>query len=309
MDPDSQLRALAARQHGLVTLTQVTRAGLTPEQLRTRVSRGSLERLSRTVLRIGGCPPSTEQRVLAAVWASGPTAVASHTTAAWLHGFESIRTPSGKPHVLVLRPATGNRRLAVVHQALDLRARDRCSVLGIPTTSPVRTLADLGAVVGPRRLEAAVDGALRDGLVSLDQLRRALFELWRPGPSGVGRLAAVLGDDEGGRPESWLERAALGLFAAAGLPTPEVQVVIDVDGSTFRLDFVFADGAVVVEVSGHRTHSTRRQRPADAERRNRLLLRGISVWEFTYEDVIERPRFVADTVRAAIATRHPLTSA
>ena len=82
MDPDSQLRALAARQHGLVTLTQVTRAGLTPEQLRTRVSRGSLERLSRTVLRIGGCPPSTEQRVLAAVWASGPTAVASHTTAA-----------------------------------------------------------------------------------------------------------------------------------------------------------------------------------------------------------------------------------
>jgi hypothetical protein len=300
MDPDARLRALAEQQHGLITVTQARRARLSPKQLRGRVEGGVLERPSPLVRRIVGSPRTPEQEILEGVWSCGPSAVASHSTAAWLHNLDGIPAPMGRPHILVVRPTTGNRQLATVHQTLFLPRRDRTTVRAIPVTTAARTLADLGSVVSIERLEQATDAALRDGLVSADLLRRKLFELWRPGPTGIGALATVLGMDASARPESWLERAALRIFAEAGLPSPEAQTVVDLGEHQFRLDFTFADGAIVVEVSGHRTHSTRRQRQADAERRNRLLLQGIAIWEFTYEDIIERPGGVTGTIRAAL---------
>ena len=300
MHPDARLHRLAARQHGLVTAVQAKRLGFTNTQIRGRVERGELERVSRMVIRSTGAPSSTDQRILAAVWSSGPTAHASRRTAAWLHSFDGFRRPGERPDVVVERPATGHRGLAMVHQTLLLPRRDRTTVRGIPVTSVARTLADLGACVAPSRVEEAADGALRDGIVSIESLRRTLFELWRPGPTGLSTLARTLGAD-GAHPESWLERRSLEVFDRAGLPAPTLQAVHHAVGHTFRLDFSFADGQVVVEVSGHRTHSTRRQRQADAERRNRLLLQGVAIWEFTYEDVIERPAWVTDTIWAALA--------
>ena len=300
MNLDTRLFELAGRQHALVTASQVRRLGLSAKQIRTRIQRGVLERVSPIVLRITGSPATEEQRILAAVWSSGPTAVASHLTAAWMWSLDSIDPPAGRPHVSLLRPATGDRRLATVHQTTMLDRRDLTTVRGIPLTTPARTLVDLGATVPAHRLEVALDGALRDGLVSPDQLRRKVKSLRRPGRTGVGPLETALGVGDSARPESWLERTALELFASAGLPTPECQRVVDASGTLRRLDFSFAGGAVVAEVSGHRTHSTRRQRQADAERRNRLLLLGIAIWEFTYEDVVERPDWVNATLGRAL---------
>lgn len=299
MAPDARLHQLASRQHGLVTTNQTRRLGLSEKQIRSRLNRGLLIRISRYVLRVAGSPATPEQQILAAVWSCGPTAVASHTTAAWLHGFDGFSHFRVVPEILVKRPATGNRALAKVHQTLKLSDRDRMTIGGIPVTRPERTLAELGASVSLSKVEQATDGALRDGVVSIESLRRSLFAIWRPGPTGLSSLARTLNTD-GARPESWLERKALRVFADVGLPRPTVQVVHDVAGHTFRLDFTFPTG-LIVEVSGHRTHSTRRQRQADAERRNRLLLAGLPVWEFTYEDVIERPAWVTETIWAALA--------
>jgi very-short-patch-repair endonuclease len=69
-------------------------------------------------------------------------------------------------------------------------------------------------------------------------------------------------------------------------------------GGIARVDLFWDDARLAVELAGHRTHSTRRQRQSDPERAARLGLEGWTVVEFTYEDVVERPDYVVDIVRA-----------
>jgi very-short-patch-repair endonuclease len=93
------------------------------------------------------------------------------------------------------------------------------------------------------------------------------------------------------------------IFIAAGLPIPRVQATFDDDGRVIRVDFFFDEARLVIEVLGHRTHSTRRQLAADAERRAKLTLRGYEVVEFTYEHVRHRPDYVAATTATHLAAR------
>jgi very-short-patch-repair endonuclease len=69
-----------------------------------------------------------------------------------------------------------------------------------------------------------------------------------------------------------------------------------------RIDAAIAERAgqqlgLIIEVDGHATHSTRRQRQHDAEREAALLASGWRVIRFTYEDVTERPAYVTATIR------------
>lgn len=196
MSPDARIVDLASRQHGLLTTVQLHRLGCSEAMVRSRVRRGILDRMSRLVVRVGGSPTSAEQEVLAAVWSSGATATASHATAAWLWGIDGVERPA-PPHVTVLRPAGGCRPLATIHQTGALADVDRAVVKGIPVTSVGRTLVDLGATEPVRVVESALDGALRDGLVTRAFLRWRLDELHRPGPGGAGRLRTLLDGAEG----------------------------------------------------------------------------------------------------------------
>jgi very-short-patch-repair endonuclease len=80
---------------------------------------------------------------------------------------------------------------------------------------------------------------------------------------------------------------------------PSVQVKRRKSGGGIaRVDLFWDDAKLAVELVGHRTHTTRRQRQSDAERAARLGLEGWTVVEFTYEDVVERPEYVVEMIRA-----------
>ena len=80
---------------------------------------------------------------------------------------------------------------------------------------------------------------------------------------------------------------------------PRVQVKRrKAGGGIARVDLFWDDARLVVELAGHATHSTRRQRQSDAERAARLGLESWKVVEFTYEDVVERPGYVVEMIRA-----------
>lgn len=66
-----------------------------------------------------------------------------------------------------------------------------------------------------------------------------------------------------------------------------------------RVDAHFP-GGLVVEVAGHATHSTRRQRQHDEQRRTELTLRGETVITFTFDDVDERAEWVVTMLVAAL---------
>ena len=81
---------LAVRRLALVTRPQALAAGMSPGQIKRRVSSGLWVRVNRGVYRLGGAPPSREQDWLAACLAAGRGAVVSHRGAAVLWGLRGV---------------------------------------------------------------------------------------------------------------------------------------------------------------------------------------------------------------------------
>ena len=252
------------------------------------------------MLRVAGAPVSWEQRLLAGLLGLGPDAVVSHVAAAALWRFDGVR--SGAVEFTV--PRSNRNRLAIgqVHSSLHLEEIDVACKDGYRVTAPARTIVDAATRFTHRQLEGIVDSACRDRLTDEGQLFERLTALRRPGRS---KLLAVLGADlTSGRPHTWLEREALSICRRAGIGDVRMQTELAVDGRIARVDGFLDEARLVIEVAGHRTHSTRRQRQADNERRLRLEQRGYRVLEFTYEDVTQRPDYVVDTILARLAVRH-----
>jgi hypothetical protein len=264
---------------------------------------GVVRRLGRGVAVLTAVPSSAHQRLLAATLQAGEGAVASHRAAAWAWGFDGIR-PDG---LELSVPRNRNPRVAArVHRMSDLLSADVTTLGPQPITTPARTLIDIAGMVTDRQLEEAFDGARRRGQIHLPFLRWRLSELRRPGRPGVTALDALLQKElTSDRAESWLESAFLRLIRDAGLPPPRVQVVTvpSLGSGRVRLDAFYDREGLVAEVGGHATHSTRRQRQADAERRARLTAMHLRVVDFTYEDVRERPAYVVSTLATLLNLR------
>ncbi len=90
---DVALTRLAARQYSLAHRQQALDLGMTPRQIHPRLASGWLTRVHQAVCRVGDTAPSLHRAVLAACLATGPEAVASHTTAAALCFPLLTRTP------------------------------------------------------------------------------------------------------------------------------------------------------------------------------------------------------------------------
>lgn len=292
---DKAIVERARKQLGLIRLSELESLGCSRAHRRRLVRDGWLRPCEGNVFAAGATATDWRSGVLAAVWAAGRGAFASHRTAARLWGFDSCDWDA----VDVLVPSTRRVRglSATVHRTRSLPRPDVTRIGPIPITARIRTLIDLATVADTTAVEAAIDGALRDGSVRRARLARRAEELRGPGRTGPAQVLAHLGAGANAPTESWLEREVLRIFAAAGLRRPVSQLFIGHGATAARVDFTYKDARLVIEVDGHRTHSTRPQRQADAEREARLIAQGWRVVRFTYEDVTERPQYVAATVR------------
>jgi len=295
---DGAIAERARTTLGLLTTKQLDALGVTRQTRRTLVARGTLVPVARCVLRHCAWTASWQQTVLAAVLVTGAGAAASHLSAAALWRFEGF----GPGPVDVTLP--GNRRpectFARVHRSRDLVLADIDARPPIPRTTAARTLLDIAPLVDEGQLEAALDHAERRGIVWRPHLRWRLDQLGRHGRPGVSVMRALLDRTEG-RPlgDSWLAQEAIRLIVHAGLPTPRCQVRLRKAGSGIaRVDLFWDDRQLVVELEGHGTHATRRDRQTGAERAARLGLAGWRVVPFTYEDVTERPAYVVAMIRS-----------
>jgi predicted transcriptional regulator of viral defense system len=294
----SHISAVASSQHGLVRVSDVD--DRSRRQLRHLAERHLLERVGREVYRISGSPVTWEQRLQAGVWSLGDTAVVSHAAAARLHGFEGFTDDTIEFTVERHRRGTGRSVDGTVHTTTDSTRHDSVRVRGLPVTSGARTVLDLArAGCALPRLEAAVDSAIRLRLTTLDRLIERARSTTGSGRWGYGALDSVLLTSGG---HTFLERAFLKLVRRASIPMPTPQVVHRRDGRhVARVDFLFPEHGVVVEVSGGRGHSSAADRAKDARRRNELQQLGWLVLEFTYEDVMRRPSLVVATLERALA--------
>ncbi|MEO7428767.1 MAG: DUF559 domain-containing protein [Acidimicrobiales bacterium] len=287
-------------QLGLLHRDHVLELGGTLHQLRHLVDVGALERIEPDVLRVAGMPVTWEQLLLAGLLGLGADAVVSHVAAAALWGFEGVR--DGAVEFTVPRTNRNRSSVGRVHSSLLLDPIDLARKGRYPLTAPARTIIDSASRFTVRQLEGIVDGACRDRLTDEATLLVRLADLRRPGRS---KLLAVLGADlQSGRPHTWLERELLTICRRGGITGLRMQTVLDAAGRIARVDAFVDHALLVIEVAGHRTHSTRRQRQADNERRLHLEQQGYRVLEFTYEDVTQRPEYVVSTVLARLAVPH-----
>ena len=289
----------AGNQLGLIRSADLAELGVSRQQQRTLRQHGVLIRVGPGLDRHAGFATNHDQRLLAAAWIGGPQAVISHMAAAGVWRFDGVQLTA----VEVSVPTNRMPRSVVgrLHRVRDLRGVDVAMVGLLPLTTPSRTLIDVAPRMRRRELEAALDGACRRQQIYLPYLEWRLDELRKRGRPGVGAIDALLRHHRRQQnDESWLESAFLRLVRDSGLPPPRTQVcwTDTSDGRRMRVDGAYDEQRLVVEIDGHATHATRRQRQADAERDARLLAAGIRVIRFTYEDIVERPGYVCATLAA-----------
>jgi very-short-patch-repair endonuclease len=290
-----RLAAVAARQHGAVGVKQLREIGVTSRTRRAAIDAGWLASVAPTVLVVTGSPDTWHRQLWIGLLALDGRGWVSHESAARLHELDRSRRDALEFTV----PRSARALLAgsaSVHTTETIGPLDVVAADGLRCSSATRTIIDLAyAGVALPRLEAAIDSAVRKGLSAPLVLERRLAELRGRGRRGARALDRLLIDSGG---ESVLERRFLALIREAGLPRPRTQVRHRREGRhVARVDFVFEDYRVVVEVSGRLGHSTPTERGRDAQRRNELIDLGCRVYEYTWAHVTQRRAWVVETMR------------
>jgi very-short-patch-repair endonuclease len=279
-----------------VSIRDFERLRVSASLRRRWVERGLVRRNGPRAYVVCGAPPSWHQTLAVGLAnLDGHGVVAGRAAARLFHldGFDD-----GHVEYLVPRSAKAMTAEGVVRSTgAALTFRDITVVDGLRCVRAERLILD-----GPlfhfsqAQIENAIDSAIRLRLVSEQRVRTRVVQEHRSGVNGSRMLLDALVDSGG---ESRLERWLLRIVREGGLARPTLQKVFRDDGRTVaRVDAMFGE-RLIVEVEGHGTHSSRRQRQADEERRTRLTLLGHVVLAFTYLDVRDRPQWVLGRIAEA----------
>ena len=295
-------RIHCAARLGVLTRARLLEVGLTDEDIKGRLGRGSLRQLHPGVYATFGAPIGYRGRLLAACWAAGPGAVASHRSALsiWqlLDGVQplEITTPRG------MHPVPAG---VVVHRPNRLRSIDVTVRRHVPITTPMRALLDAGAVLPRGVVGECIERALVARLVTVKGLRMILADLGGRGRSGTGALREhldrrALGDR---RPESMIEPLMARLvYGELGVGPIEYQPPLVLEGRRIRPDFLATLAMVVVEVDGLDAHAGRDALDADLVRQNLLVRHGYLVLRYTITH-LRQPTRVAKEIQAVCRDR------
>lgn len=220
----------------------------------------------------------------------------SFEAAACLHGFD--RSDRTAVEFTIERNRVRPRIGWTVHTTKFLEPLDTVEVDGFRATSPTRTVLDLAlARSSKKRVEAAFDSAVRLGLSHPTVLEERLGTLRGSGRWGVAMIERILPDSGGHSP---LERSFLRIVREAGCPRPTTQAIqrSATGRHVARVDFLFEQQRLIVEVSGRLGHVSDSERARDARRRNELQDLGFVVIEYTSTQIWEQTEWVrADLYR------------
>lgn len=298
--PSQELRiqALARHQHGAVELSQLLTAGLTEGQIRGMRSRGRLTLLLPRVFIVDSAPKTKRLRCMGTVLWAGSGAAIGGRTSAELHG---LLAPIAGP-IEVTSARNRRSRSGIVHTRRALEPSEVATVDNIPLVSVARTLLDLCAITDAETCEIAVDAALRDGRVLVEQLSDLVERASARRLAGVSvlRQLVVIRGDEEALVESELESRVIRLLKRADYPVPRCQVVMELGDRPGRVDFFYPHASLVIEVDGRRWHAGRREQQRDRRRDHALELKGLRHLRFTWEDVVHRPEYFLAVVGDAL---------
>ncbi len=296
----TELRAHARLHHGVFSRHEANGLGVTDSQLRRRSESGELERIERGVFAIAGVPTDWYQRARIATLTTG--GVLSHRSALVVHELDGFN--AGPIHVTIPKARAVQRRDVVVHRSTQFDQIRVQTIRSIPVTHVERALLDYAGHVGRRRLDWAVDAALRQNTCDLG----SLFETWVghsiQGRNGSGPMRQLL-DERDARdpvPDSRWNRMVGRLIEDSNLPRPVYEHEISGADGRFlaRVDLAFPLHRVAIELDSVRWHLNRASFEADPRRKNRLTIAGWTLLTFTWSDYVDQPARLISTVESAL---------
>jgi predicted transcriptional regulator of viral defense system len=290
---------LALAQHGVVTLGQLEALGFSGRTVQQRERARRLHRIHQGTYSLLPGPVTVRAKFMAAVLASGPEAVLSHRSAAYLWGLvddweEPIHVTA--PHRRGRSPGS-----VAAHRDGSLLPTDKTLRFGIPCTSLARTLLDYAGLAQEWELQKAVAQAEILRLLHMPTLRALLKRCRRR--RGVARLRLLLDaiDPQAKRARSELERLFLGMCSRHDLPKPEVNVWLTAaDGKRYQADFLWRDARLIVEADSRRFHDTHSAFVKDRKREQQLQLARWRVSRCTWEQVERESRLLAITIHGLL---------
>ena len=301
----------SSRLAGIVTAGELLAAGLSWPRLRSLVRRGVLVPVGWGVYARAG--PAAEAarspkgrcalQAAAALAAVGPAAVASHHSAALIHGLDLFGRQAAA--VTVTRPpgASGSRtaRPGIRLHIAALPAGQVTIRRGVPVTSVARTAVDLARTSSFRAGVTVMDSALHRGTVSETELHAVLTTCGRWPGIHRAREVVAFGD---ARSESVLESISRVAFRDQGLPPPVLQAWVgDPEEVIGRADFLWPAHRTIGEADGAIKYADPSRAVAQLRRDARLRQAGFEVVHFTWDEIIQEPDQVAASIRGAFRRR------
>jgi very-short-patch-repair endonuclease len=302
-DIDEAVAALATSQAGAFSRRQALEVGATPKIVRARVRSGAWRADADGVYVVRGAPTTWHTRLFVAVLATSAGAVVSHGAAAVLHG---MATFSGRPVVVTVPHAAARvERVSGVHQSRRLYPDHVTSIDGLPVTTAARTLVDLAATERRGRIEIALDRALSSRALTMDTFCATIDDLSggrRRGLKAIKDLASARCGGSYIAPASVAESLLARALRLGGLPRPVLQ--FRHPGRGFegrRVDAAYPNARILIEVDSRTWHGGWIDMERDRERDLAAAAVGYHTLRIAYRHLEERPDWVADQVREALA--------
>ncbi|QWC86302.1 hypothetical protein KLP28_06315 [Nocardioidaceae bacterium] len=243
--------------------------GVGDHDLRALLEAGLVRRILRGAYATSDVADTLSLRLAALRLVVPSTSVTTDGSAAWLFAGDAALAPGEHislepPTVFDARRGRRLRRSDVASGTRDLEPGDVIEIEGVRVTSLVRTAMDVARLQHPQRALATLDALLRHtSLVNAEMVAElARFR----GARGIVQARSLVRWADG-RAESYGESAGRYVWLTTpGLPPPQLQVPVEVDGHVFYLDLADEDLMIGVEYDGERWHGPDRAEHDDWRR-------------------------------------------
>ena len=296
--------AVATRQDGVVTRSQLIGAGMNQNSILAHVLAGRWTVWGDHVIVLHNAELTRRQLVWAALLDAAPPAALCSHTALELHGFRGFASEAEKIHLLVSRGAKLSISAAstpnlVVHESRRVQEKFHVVVDGVPCTSVARSAIDSAAwQPWPRFACAQLAAVVQQRLCTVEDLERTLGFVGRV--RHKPHMREVLRDIRGGS-DALSEIDLVRLCDRYRLQRPTQQVRRrDRDGKQRYLDAMWRlpDGRIVVlEVDGAH-HLDIASWQDDMRRERAVVIDGAQVLRATSVETRVEPGRVAEDLIA-----------
>ena len=287
------------QQGGAITRYQALEIGLTPGQIKKRISSGRWTVIRRSVYQLA--KPRDRRDLMRTVLATWPGAVISHESAAEVHGLPFVERSDHRIVVSHHSRTTHDYVGFVVRRTHDLDGWHVTEIDGVRLTTIARTVVDLAADRSVRHVGAIVDRLVSDEMLEIVELAAVLAATGRRGKPGTKTMREVLDARIGpDHPGSVLERRGRQLIAEAGLPAPRSEYPIPWTTSR-RFDDAYPNQKIAIEWDSRRFHGQLSSFEADRVRDRDAAVHGWVVLRYTWDDVTRSPERVVSALRELLA--------